>query len=337
MLRAVRPGWTLDRATRDTRGHTAVYHLEVATADGSRELVLKASPDEAPRGVTAEPRLLGLLARETGIPVPEVVAAVDAHEAVPAPYFLMDSMPGTAREYEETRLLDDHVLRRLARETGEYLGRLHGLDVVDAFGVVGVDAAEGPGRPAAPAAALGVPDPIDTWTAFLRASVEPELEQLAASDVADVAADVRSRVEDRLSGLSDRWRPVLGRIDHGVHNLLMRPADGGIEALIDWGFTLAVTPGCDLRTVEYVLSGAVLAPLADATDRRPLVRTAMAEGYRRTARYPDAELAAAGDLYELLAVLRAMNHLEAGIAKLPDGSEATVARRLRTDLERLVD
>lgn len=183
---------------------------------------------------------------------------------------------------------------------------------------------------------IRVSNGADSWPAFLLASVEPELDRLTRSRFGDLEPAVRTWVHDRVEAVPGPRSPVTGRIDHGVHNLLMGRDEGRIEALIDWGFTLAVTPGYDLRTVEYVLSGAVLAPLSDATDRRRLVREALEEGYRRTARYPADELASAGDLYELMAVVRAMNHLDDGVAKVPDGSEDAVARGLRSSVGRLM-
>lgn len=338
MLQSVQPSWELRGATRESRGHTAVYHVDVGTETGPRAMVLKASPDDEPHGIRTESRLVEFIADRTDIPVPRVVAAVDDHGSLPSPFFLMESMPGTALPYPETRHLTDRVLRRLSRQTGEHLGRLHCLAGPDGFGVVSLDTPSSGGtQPSGSDEPIRVRDRVDTWTEFLLASVEPELDRLGGSRFGDLEPAIRTWIHDRVEAVPGPRSPVIGRIDHGVHNLLMRRDDGRIEALIDWGFTLAVTPGYDLRTVEYVLSGAVLAPLRDATDRRRLVREALEEGYRRTARYPSDELAAAGDLYELMAVVRAMNHLDDGVAKVPDGSEGAVARGLRTAVERLMD
>lgn len=338
-VRIIEPGWELREAVASDRGHTAVYHLEVETADGPREVVLKASPDDAAHGIATEARLLAILRDRTSIPIPTVIGVVDDHDELPTPCFLMESMAGTAMAYAETRHAGGAALRRLARQTGEYLGELHAVDAVGSFGVVGHDRAAPivGDRPAADPDQLAVAEPFDTWAGFLRASVEPELEKINESRFADLAPDLEAAVLDRIERLGDRDGPVLGRIDHGVHNLLIDRETGDIRTLIDWGFTLAVTPGYDLATVEYVLSGAVLAPLADASDRRELVRDAMTTGYRETADYPTDELARARGCYELMAVLRAMNHLEAGVAKVPDGREETVWAGLRDDAERLLD
>lgn len=338
-LRTIEPGWELREAVLSDRGHTAVYHVDIETGDGRREAVLKASPDADAHGIATEARLLAILHEGTPIPVPNPIGVVDDHDDLPAPFFLMETMPGSAMAYEETRCLGDAVLRRLARQTGAYLGELHTVDAVESFGVVGHDPAapmDG-GRPGADAGQLAVAEPFDTWSEFLRASVEPELEKVGASRFADLAPRFEAAILGEIERLDRPAEPVLGRIDHGVHNLLIDRETGEIRTVIDWGFTLAVTPGYDLATVEYVLSGAVLAPLDDASDRRELVRDAMATGYRAAAGYPADELARARHCYELLAVLRAMNHLEAGVAKVPAGSEETVAAGLRRDAERLLD
>lgn len=339
MIRTSNPEWELEDAVPAERGHTAVYHTEIDMDGGVRRCVLKASPDDLAHGIVAESRLLALLDDRTSIPVPAVIAVVDDHDDLPTPFFLMEAMPGTALPYRETGLVSDRVLRRIARQTGEYLGELHSVDAVASFGAVSYDRSARlvGGQPAVGVDRFGVENGFDSWSAFLSASVDPELDTLETSRFADLAPRIRSGIRDRIQSLTGSFAPVLGRIDHGVHNLLVRPEDGDIEAVIDWGFTLAVTPGYDLQTVEWVLSGAVLSPLPDASDRRALVRDAMADGYRETAPYPSGEMAEHGTLYELMAVLRALNHLDEGVAKVPEGSEETVATGLRTDVERILE
>lgn len=338
MIQVVSSDWDLQEATAENRGHTAVYQVRVRTGAGDRRFVLKASPDGDSHGIDTEGRLLGFLDGRTSIPVPSVIAAVDDHDELPTPYVLMETLDGTALPYQETSAISDGALRRIARQTGEYLGELHGLDAVDAFGVLSYESpptvVDSP--PSVAVERFRVANEFMDWPAFLDASVGSELEKLEPSRFGDLVAEVRSTINAHLERLTGPYTPVLGRIDHGVHNLLIQPGDGHVEAVIDWGFTLAVTPGYDLKTVEYVLSGAVLAPLDEARDRRELVGDAMAAGYRETARYPREELVDAGSLYELMAIVRAMNHLEAGVAKVPAGSEDSVADGLRHDIGTLI-
>jgi Ser/Thr protein kinase RdoA (MazF antagonist) len=339
MIQFVDPAWELREADPSPRGHTAVYHVDVETDDGLLEAVLKASPDGDAHGIATEAHLLAILQDRTSIPVPPVIAVVDGRDDLPTPFFLMETMPGTALPYEETRHVDDTALRRMARQTGAYLGELHAVGSIEGFGVVSADRTGRTvgGRPSADPGKLVVAEGATAWPDFLRASVEPELEKVGTSRFSDLAPRLQTAIHGGIEGLRSSDAPVLGRIDHGVHNLLIDRETGDIRTVIDWGFTLAVTPGYDLVTVEYVLSGAVLAPLPGASDRREQVRDAMARGYREFAQYPADELAAARRSYELMAVIRAMNHLEAGVAKVPAGSEEPVAAGLQRDAERLLD
>lgn len=335
MIRTLDADWALREAVAEERGFTAVYRVTVETGDDRREAVLKASPDGEPHGIDTEARLLSLLADRTSIPVPNVIRAVDDHPELPTPFFLMDVVSGTAQPYRETGRLSDAVLRRLARQTGEYLGELHAIDAVASYGTVTYDRpaplAGGPPTPALDR--LGVSDGAASWPAAVRSMVKRELDGLDGGRFDDLVPGLRTTFEREFAALHNAYHPVLGRIDHGVHNLLIEPETGDIEAVIDWGFTLAVTPGYDLATVEWVLSGAVLSALPDADDRRELVGDALAAGYRSTGDYPADELRTAGPLYELMATVRAMNHLDVGIAKVPEGTEDAVAGWLRLEVE----
>lgn len=339
MVQLVEPSWELEQADRETRGHMSVYYLEVRADEGCHRVVLKASPDDEPHGISTEVRLVTVLDHQTEIPVPTVVGAVDDHAAVPTPFFVMTSAPGTAHSYEATRRVSDAVLTEVAYQTGRYLAELHGLPVRNRFGVVSYNRPSPPAgsRPAVQADRFDVSDGEPAWSAFLWETTKPELESLQDTRFAELGSRIERTLHQQIDRLDDTLPAVIGRIDHGLHNLTIDPETGRIESLIDWEFALAVTPGYDLKTVEWVLSGAVLTPLDDATDRRELVREAMAEGYNGVAAYPAAELRQAGRLYELLAVLRAMNHLESGVAKIPAGSEDTVAPWLRDEANRLLE
>lgn len=346
MLEAVDSEWALREATLAERGHSPTYRVCVETGDGSREYVLKAAPEGGDGGVATEARLLAVLDERTAIPVPTVVGAVDDHPELPTPFFLAERIEGAELSFEETRGLSDRVLRRLARRTGAHLGELHALDVVDSFGRVthGTEHLDG-NRPSGDVRRLAVRDRTDSWADALRAMVERELDALAATRFADLAPRLRPWFRERVDGLDGPFSPVLGRIDHGVHNLLVERDAGEVRAVLDWGFALAVPAGYDLQCVEYVLSGAVLSTLPDVPDRRELVRAALLAGYRSTVATvggndapsnPDTHAPYDRDnhaLYELLAVVRAANHLDAGVAKVPAGRESAVANGLGEEVE----
>lgn len=340
MLRAIDPEWRLRQARPAERGFTAVYRVTVETKSGSRELVLKATPDGQRHGINTEARLLAVLGRHTGIPVPEVIGVVDDRDGLPTPFFVMTEIPGDEIPYEQTSRVSDPVLRRVSRTTGEHLGELHAIEAVESFGTIDCPAAgalDGD-RPSGDPRDLTVAEGFETWPNYLEAAVDRQLEGVADTRFGDLLSRLRPWVRDRISSVTGPFPSVVGRIDHGVHNLLVDREAGRIEAVLDWGFALAVTPGYDLQCVEYVLSGAVLAAAPGHPDRRELVREGIRDGYGSTAgAYPAEELSRYRSLYELLAIVRAMGHVEAGVAEIPAGEEDAVARGLRRQAEAILE
>lgn len=336
MLQAVDSALTLEDATPTERGFCSVYHVE-ATEDGDpAELYLKASPDEQAWAIPTEARLQAVLDANTSIPVPDVLGVVDDHEALPTPFYLMRALDGVEADYEQVGYVDDEVLRRLARETGAYLGDLHSVPAGDAFGHV---------RHAGPAlrgdAPSGHPDTLavgdgrDDWPTYLRERVDAELDRHADSAFSALTPELERWFDDAIAGLEGPFDPVLGRNDHGLHNLLIDPETGEITGMLDWGYTLAVPASFDFAFAAYLYSGAFLAGVPTVRDRRPLVRDAMLAGYR--SRAPDRATAVADNTpcYELLAMVRIMNdfhHLT-----LPDGAESAVMDRIRADVREILD
>lgn len=331
MIRTIDQDWGLREAELAEQGFTSVYRVVVETPGGRRTCVLKASPDGERHGIDTEARLQRILAEHTSVPVPRVIGVSDVHDDLPAPFFLMNSMPGTAIPFREIGTVSDASLRRIARQTGTYLGELHGIDAPDSFGVVDHDRSERlhGGRPSADVEQLVVANARDSWSAQVRDWVDTELDTHATTRFGDLTPRLRSAFDDRIEALSRSFTPVLGRIDHGVHNLLV--GRGEISSMLDWGFTLAVTRGYDLACVEYVLSGAVLSATPDVPDRRELVRKAMLDGYRATTTVPD-EFHEHHSLYELLACVRSMNHLDSGVATVPEEHVASVADGLENEI-----
>lgn len=350
MLQLVDSDWSLRTATPAERGFCRVYRVSVerpgANAD-PRALYLKATPGENDGGLPADARILALLGGRTSIPVPEVFGAVDAHDAVPAPFFVMEAMPGTELPYERVGRLSESVLETLSRQVGEALGELHGIEGLDSFGHVTHD----PGReldgsrPSGTVADLYV-DGFDTWKGFVQAWIDRELERHATSRFEALTPSIQEWSTNHLSRLDDEGRfpgeegspsPVLGRNDHGLHNLLVEESTGEVTGMLDWAYTLAVTPSFDFEYAVYLFGGAFLAGLPGVRDRRDLVREAMLAGYRSSAPDRAAAVANPTPLYELLAAVRVMNDFDQLQPRLPEGSTAGVADALAADVETLLE
>ncbi|MCU4740607.1 phosphotransferase family protein [Natronoglomus mannanivorans] len=340
MVRSVEPDREVRTVTPAERGFCTVYRIGVSgTGDETtRERYLKASPDGQAWSIPMESRIQTVLESRSSIPVPEVIGAVDDHEALPTPFYLMRALPGEELAYERVCRLEDDTLGRLARETGEYLGELHSIPIpaVDRFGNVRHDGPElAGGRPDGDPTTLAVGNPRETWPAFLREYTERELERHTDSRFSALTPELNRWIESGIEALDGPFEPVLGRNDHGLHNLLVDPETGEITAMLDWGYTLAVPAAFDVEFAVYLYSGAFLAGLPDVPDRRPLVREAMLSGYRTTAPDRAEAVSTPEPLYEAIAMVRIMNdfdHLD-----FPDGAEATVMDRIRTDARALLD
>ena len=329
MVRVAESGWELQAAMPAERGFCSVYRVVVARNETTRERYVKASPDGRAWAIPTEARVQAVLDAHTSIPVPEVLGVVDDHESLPTPYYLMSALPGADVAYERVCRLEDDALERLARETGRYLAELHSVPAVDGFGHVRHD---GPalvgGRPDGDPEALTVEEPREEWQTYLRDYVGRELERHADSRFSDLTLELRRWFEAGIDELTGPFEPVLGRNDHGLHNLLVDPDTGEITAMLDWGYTLAVPAAFDVEFAVYLFGGAFLAGLPDVSDRHPLVREAMCSGYR--AATPDGTTVQPPEpLYEALAMVRIMNdfnHLA-----VPGGPDAAAAVRARIE------
>jgi aminoglycoside phosphotransferase (APT) family kinase protein len=336
MLGAVDPSWTLQSATPAERGFCTVYRLDVATDGTTETLYLKSSPDGNPWSIPTEARLQAVLDAHTSIPVPEVLGAVDDHDSFPTPFYLMRALPGSDVDYEHVARFEDDALRRLARQTGDHLAELHSLSPVDRFGHARHDGPELAGeRPSGDLDTLTVGDAHDDWPTYLRTRVERELDRHADSRFADLTPELEAWFDAEIDALDGPFDPVLGRNDHGLHNLLVDPERGDVTAVLDWGYTLAVPAAYDVAFATYLYSGAFLAGLPDVRDRRPLVREALLDGYRDAAPEAVDAVAAPEPAYEALAMVRIMNDFEH--LTLPDGTETAVMDRIRSDVQALLD
>jgi aminoglycoside phosphotransferase (APT) family kinase protein len=336
MLQMADPVWDVEDVVPAERGFCSVYRIVATREDTREDLYLKASPDGERWAIPDEARLQAVLDARTSIPVPEVLAIVDDHERLPTPFYLMGALPGEELPYEQVGRLDDDVLRRLARETGHHLGELHSVPAVDSFGHVRHDGPELAGdRPGGTPANLTVEDPRDEWLPYLRARVDQALDRHADSAFSAFTSELAAWFEAGIQELEGPFDPVLGRNDHGLHNLLVEPETGEITGMIDWGYTLAVPAAFDFEFAVYLFSGAFLAGLPDVSDRRSLVRESMLDGYRTAAPDIADRVEIPEPRYEALAMVRIMNdfhHLD-----LPEGTESDVRERIEADLRELLD
>ncbi|MFC4549035.1 MULTISPECIES: phosphotransferase family protein [Halorussus] len=290
MVREVRPEWTLRAATPAEEGTDVVYFLTVDTGEGTRECVLKACEFLDPEAFRPEPYLLDLLDRRTSIPVPGIVGAVDDHDDLPAPFFLMERLDGEVRE-GDARDLAPEAMERIARDAGRNLGRLHRLGEFERFGplrlagyadesATGRNEARGetPRRFAAGDRTLTLGESTrDSWRERFEEVIDSCLDNVEAR-FEDLVPDLRAFVADRLDALDRSFPAVIGHDDYRLGNLLVDPETGETHAVLDWGNVATMEAQCELVDVEQYLCE--WAPHDDPLRER--VRASLLAGYRET-------------------------------------------------------
>lgn len=301
MVREIRPEWSLREVTAAEEGTDAVYFVTADTPDGPRECVLKACEFLDPEEFRPEPHLMALLDRRTSIPVPGIVGAVDSAASptprseggetagadradLPAPFFLMERCDGEVCE-GEARDLPSEVVERIARDAGRNLGELHGLGDFEAFGPVRLarDAERDRGGIAADGRTLTTAETAtESWRARVEDFTEFHFDNLH-DRFADVEADVREVVDERLDALDREFAPVFGHDDYRLGNLLVDPETGETRTVLDWGNANTLDAHYNLVLTEQYLSG--WAPHDDP--RRERVRAALRTGYAETNRLED--------------------------------------------------
>lgn len=200
-----------------------------------------------------EPLVVDLVGSATDLPVPEVFASgslAEPSDGGPDRWALYEFLPGRnpGPEYPD---LEPAVRRRLVREAGELLGRLHATAPL-AFDRVGALAREG--------SALRLCEP-EGWHAV---DPRPGLEAFPIP----VAGD-------------PDCRPVLTHGDYQPSNLLI-DASGAVTGVLDWG-------NAHVTHAEYALARAE-ARFVDVHARglelqeRTRLRTAFRSGYAREGR-----------------------------------------------------
>lgn len=333
MVRAVRPEWTVREATPAESGTDAVHDVTVETRGGSRECVLKACTAVPPVDFRPEPYLLALLGRRTSIPVPRVVAAVDDHEDLPAPYFLMERCEGVTADDVD---LVPGAVERVARAAGRYAGEYHGVGDFHRFGRLRLDCDLDHSRVGATVdgRTLAVADEGESsWRSWVE-----DLYGNWITDLDDRFADLRpileTFVESRLDALDRSFDPALGHVDYKYWNVLVRPGTGETTAVLDWAHATAMEPCYDLVVTEDHLSrwAALDSP------RRRRVRAALEAGYAETNRLErDAAFDARRELYLAVSRLQPLVRFSEWFADASTAERRETAARHRQFVNDLLD
>jgi len=256
---ACRDDWTLRSFERIEQGTDFVARVVCDTPTGERRAVLKATVAEwmDPEIARAEPRLFGLVGRETDIPVPTVYGSVDSHGEYPAPCYLVEELPG---ENFQGRVdaLTPAARERVIREAGEYLAALHGLGEQPRVGRVGVSDGE-----------LSVLDPEtehdgEGGRSLFRAEIDETCDALADGTYfpeyadeprrfADLAEPLRETLHARADELTEPEPPRYCHWDYRYGNLLVDPETGETVAVLDWANLSVREPVYNLANAESLL------------------------------------------------------------------------------------
>ena len=281
MVVRLRPEWTVDAIRRSEHGTDLVAFLDVVTPAGTLDVVLKATTADFVPPVIArsEPRLLDLVGRETSIPVPEVFGFADSYSEYPAPFYLMERVPGENYEGRPADLAAD-ARERVVVEAGQHLAALHDLGTLPQVGRVGVHEGE-----------LTVLDgehgPVDDFREWVRADVEDALDALANGTYypdlatkpdrfADLVPALREALDARLASLPEPAPPRYCHWDYRYGNLLVDPETGATRAVLDWANLLAAEPAYNLAKTESHL----LDPGADdSTERAAALSDSFRDAY----------------------------------------------------------
>lgn len=281
MVETLAPTYSIESITKMEKGTDSVYGLTVQTEDGSRELVLKATtashmPTDAAR---AEPHLLAVIDRETDIPVPTVHGYRDDHPDYPAPFFLMDRVPGST--LEDIAPIEPRARERIVETAGRHLAMVHELGTWPAAGRIGyrdgefrlLDSDDHPqfadSRDWALDHAESAIDSLPDGGYFPTDEVDCER-------FADLVSDLRAHVRERIPALPEPDPPRWANGDYRYGNLVVDVGSGAVQAVLDWGMVSAVDPAYNIAVVEAMLCRAD----GQSAERTATLRKRFRTGYR---------------------------------------------------------
>lgn len=313
--------------TRIPEGLNAVYRVDLA--DGTR-LVLKAATVATDEDARPEPRVLDRIARDTDVPVPGVVAAVDpADSELGVAFYLTEFCDG--RTTPDARTLESRTHERLVAESGRYLAGIHSVDVGDRFGRLRV--VDG---------GLRVTDPAPNWTSWFREFARDRVAKLAGegftaddaarfTDLVPAAQSAFDTFEDAVDG--DGVEPVLLHGDYRPANLVLAPPGEHpvVRAVIDVGADV----GDGLFDLAVAEMGLIDVPVADDGRTREL-REALRTAYRNHRPVEAAAFERRYPFYRLYALVKCLGALDF-FAQFAPGDEDVIAARWRTDFDDRLD
>ena len=280
----IEPTWEVIDTTAAEHGHHIVYFLKLETEAGEERAVFKATPDGKSPACGTEARMQAILDAHTDIPVPEVFGVVDEHDSLPAPFILQSHLDGTNYRGDIIQDLSPTDVEQLANSTGRYLGELHSLDAVDAYGFVGIESPETltGQRPSSGLKQIVVNDPTDSWEIY----VDDSATQLVAAIEDTQFADERNQIEPIAERCADslvgEFDPVVARIDSSIDNLLLNPETSEVTGMLDWEFCVAATPAYDLVFVLHSLVDGFWSLLRNMPDHRETAQASLLSGYEET-------------------------------------------------------
>lgn len=281
MVAELRPGWSVASVERSEHGTDFVGFLDLEGPEGPDRVVLKATTADFvdPEIARSEPRFFEFLGARTDIPVPSVYGVCDEHASFPAPFYIVEYVAGETFESDIDDLSETAVKRVLAA-AGENLAALHELGPLDAVGDVGVGA-DGE------LAVLDTDDhPATTdQRGWLHDSGMETLDALEDggyfSDMADdpdrfadLVPALRDVVAERVASLPDFAPPAYCHWDYRWGNLILDPATGATNAVLDWANLTAIEPAYNLATVESHMLDANDPDEATLCERRRAFRDA---------------------------------------------------------------
>ncbi|MFB6112416.1 MAG: phosphotransferase family protein [Halobacteriaceae archaeon] len=279
------PGATVE-AMEPTR--TGNFKQTVVVRLATEDAVVVQYRDLDHGSLQPEARVSQVIARETSVPVPTVIAVgeVEGHS-----YIVTRRVPGDNlhRRFEGLR---PAVRTSIARTLGRYLGELHATFTFEDYGTV--TAQDG---------GLATTDDATDWRSWVRSYARDGL-QAMTGPLTDLIDPIETAIEDGITTVPPAPTPRFYPWDYRPGNVLLAESDrkarrGHIAAVLDWGDPLAAHRELSLAKAEFLTADWYADPqLADR------LRDAFYQGYEREMSLPVAFWDERRRLYRLIAIVR---------------------------------